>query len=102
MAGRLAARRGQGKLVFLDIEDRSGRIQLWRRVTVLGDEGFAALLDLDLGDSSAWTARWPAPAAASCRSRSTAHLLAKCSVRCRRSSTASRTPETRSVSATWT
>ena len=28
VAGRLAARRGQGKMAFLDLVDRSGRIQL--------------------------------------------------------------------------
>ena len=50
MAGRLAARRGQGKMAFLDLEDRSGRIQLWARVDRLGEEAMAALLDLDLGD----------------------------------------------------
>jgi lysyl-tRNA synthetase class 2 len=50
VAGRLAARRGQGKAAFLDIVDRSGRIQLMARVDVLGDEAMARLLDLDLGD----------------------------------------------------
>src|SRR3954454_18608173 len=28
VAGRLAARRGQGKMAFLDLVDRSGRLQL--------------------------------------------------------------------------
>ncbi len=50
VAGRLAARRGQGKAAFLDVVDRSGRIQLMARVDVLGDEAMARLLDLDLGD----------------------------------------------------
>ena len=50
VAGRLAARRGQGKAAFLDLVDRSGRIQLMARVNVLGEEAFARLLDLDLGD----------------------------------------------------
>ncbi len=44
VAGRLAARRGQGKMAFLDLEDRSGRIQLQARVDVLGDEGMERLL----------------------------------------------------------
>ena len=39
VAGRLAARRGQGKMAFLDLIDRSGRIQLQARVHELGDEG---------------------------------------------------------------
>jgi lysyl-tRNA synthetase class 2 len=50
VAGRLAARRGQGRAAFLDLDDRSGRIQLWATVDGLGEEAMAALLDLDLGD----------------------------------------------------
>jgi len=50
IAGRLAARRGQGKAAFLDVVDRSGRIQLHARVDVLGEERMARLLQLDLGD----------------------------------------------------
>jgi lysyl-tRNA synthetase class 2 len=50
VAGRLAARRGQGKMAFLDLVDRSGRIQLQARSDVLGDERMATLVDLDLGD----------------------------------------------------
>src|SRR3954470_13738238 len=38
VAGRLAARRGQGKAAFLDLVDRSGRIQLHARADVLGKE----------------------------------------------------------------
>src|SRR3954466_8645926 len=37
-AGRLAARRGQGKAAFLDLVDRTGRLQLHARVDVLGQE----------------------------------------------------------------
>ena len=50
VAGRLAARRGQGKMAFLDLIDRSGRIQLQARVDDLGADGMARLLDFDLGD----------------------------------------------------
>src|SRR5580700_3876829 len=50
VAGRLAARRGQGKMAFLDVVDRSGRIQLQARVDELGQEGMDRLLGLDLGD----------------------------------------------------
>ena len=49
VAGRLAARRGQGKMAFLDLEDRSGRIQLQAKVDVLGEQ-MERLLSLDLGD----------------------------------------------------
>src|SRR3954449_1582266 len=44
LAGRVMARRELGKLVFLDLVDRSGRIQL------LCDTARTGPLDLDLGD----------------------------------------------------
>jgi lysyl-tRNA synthetase class 2 len=44
LAGRIMARRDMGKLVFLDLVDRSGRIQLFMQPPELGD------VDLDLGD----------------------------------------------------
>ncbi len=50
VAGRLAARRGQGKAAFLDLVDRSGRIQLHAQRDVLGEQAFERLLSLDLGD----------------------------------------------------
>jgi len=50
VAGRLHARRGQGKAAFLDLVDRSGRIQLHARADVLGADRLALLLSLDLGD----------------------------------------------------
>jgi lysyl-tRNA synthetase class 2 len=50
VAGRLAARRGQGKMAFLDLVDRSGRIQLQARADVIGPEAMQGLLGLDLGD----------------------------------------------------
>jgi lysyl-tRNA synthetase class 2 len=50
VAGRLHARRGQGRMAFLDLDGRSGRIQLQAKADVLGPERMAQLLDLDLGD----------------------------------------------------
>jgi lysyl-tRNA synthetase class 2 len=50
VAGRLAARRGQGKMAFLDLVDRTGRIQLQARVDELGADRMQRLLELDLGD----------------------------------------------------
>jgi lysyl-tRNA synthetase, class II len=44
IAGRAMARRGMGKLVFLDVVDRSGRIQVICDVAVTGE------LDVHLGD----------------------------------------------------
>jgi lysyl-tRNA synthetase, class II len=49
LAGRLAARRGHGKAAFLDLLDRTGRVQLHARKDVLGDS-FEGLVGLDLGD----------------------------------------------------
>jgi lysyl-tRNA synthetase, class II len=50
VAGRIAARRGSGKAAFLDLVDRTGKIQLHARVDVLGEEPYQRLLSLDLGD----------------------------------------------------
>jgi lysyl-tRNA synthetase, class II len=50
VAGRMAARRGHGKAAFIDLVDRTGRLQLHARQDVLGDESFERLTHLDLGD----------------------------------------------------
>lgn len=50
VAGRLVAKRDQGKLAFLVLRDATGDLQLFCRVNVLGEKGFAAAKDLDLGD----------------------------------------------------
>jgi lysyl-tRNA synthetase class 2 len=50
VAGRLAARRGQGGMAFLDLVDRTGRLQLQARADVLGEDVHERLLALDLGD----------------------------------------------------
>jgi lysyl-tRNA synthetase class 2 len=51
VAGRLAARRDQGKMAFLDLVDRSGRLQLMARRNLLGDERWERLIShVDLGD----------------------------------------------------
>ncbi|HSQ21706.1 MAG TPA: amino acid--tRNA ligase-related protein, partial [Coriobacteriia bacterium] len=50
VAGRLVAKRDQGKALFLVLRDTTGEIQLFCRVNVLGEEAFAAAADLDLGD----------------------------------------------------
>jgi lysyl-tRNA synthetase, class II len=49
LAGRLTGRRGHGKAAFLDLTDRSGKIQLHARKDVLGDD-YEQLEELDLGD----------------------------------------------------
>jgi len=50
VAGRLSARRGAGGAAFLDLVDRSGKIQLHARRDVLGADAFERLTSLDLGD----------------------------------------------------
>jgi len=50
VAGRLMVKRQQGGLVFADLQDGHGRIQLMANRSVLGDEEFARFVDLDLGD----------------------------------------------------
>jgi lysyl-tRNA synthetase, class II len=50
VAGRLTARRGSGKAAFLDLVDRSGKIQLHARLDVLGEERLKLITSLDLGD----------------------------------------------------
>ncbi|HTN26081.1 MAG TPA: amino acid--tRNA ligase-related protein, partial [Solirubrobacteraceae bacterium] len=50
VAGRLALRRG-GKMMWLDLVDRSGRLQLQARIDVLGEEAHERLKrQIDLGD----------------------------------------------------
>jgi len=50
IAGRLVAKRDQGKIAFLVLRDATSEIQLFCRVNVLGDDGFEFAKDLDLGD----------------------------------------------------
>ncbi|HEY2283043.1 MAG TPA: lysine--tRNA ligase [Solirubrobacteraceae bacterium] len=50
VAGRLLARRGSGGAAFLDLVDRTGKLQLHARRDVLGEEVFTRLTTLDVGD----------------------------------------------------
>jgi len=50
VAGRLVARRGQGRTVFADIADRTGQVQAWATLDRLGPEGLAVLAEAHLGD----------------------------------------------------
>jgi lysyl-tRNA synthetase class 2 len=50
VAGRLMNVRLMGKLAFAVVSDVTGRIQLFVDKRGLGDDGFAAFLDLDAGD----------------------------------------------------
>ncbi len=50
LAGRVMAIRGQGKTSFMDLMDKSGRIQLYVRKDVLGEENYALVKMMDIGD----------------------------------------------------
>lgn len=50
LAGRIVSYRDHGKSAFADIRDQSGRIQVYFGLKKVGEEAFAALTDLDLGD----------------------------------------------------
>jgi lysyl-tRNA synthetase class 2 len=50
VAGRVVALRDQGKAVFLVMRDSTGDLQLFCRANVLGDDAFARVTELDVGD----------------------------------------------------
>ncbi len=50
VAGRVMARRVQGKIAFLELTDPTGTIQLFCRINALGEAAFAGVCDLDVGD----------------------------------------------------
>ncbi len=50
VAGRILGRRGQGGVTFLDLEDESGRVQLLAELERLGEEAYAAVRDVSIGD----------------------------------------------------
>src|SRR5688500_2638319 len=50
VAGRVVAWRAHGKTTFAHLADTSGRVQLYFRRDVLGDERYALLEQFDLGD----------------------------------------------------
>ena len=50
VAGRLVSWRAQGKTAFAHLADQAGRIQLYFRKDQLGEDRFALLAHLDIGD----------------------------------------------------
>src|SRR5262249_15465113 len=50
VAGRIMLRRGQGKVVFLDLRDWTERIQIFIGKKQVGDSGWHLADQLDLGD----------------------------------------------------
>lgn len=51
MAGRIMAIRGHGKTCFMDMEDKTGRIQVYVRKDVIGEENYALIKLMDIGDT---------------------------------------------------
>ena len=50
LAGRLMSKRGMGKVSFCDLQDSTGRIQLFVKIDELGEEAFAQFKKYDIGD----------------------------------------------------
>ena len=50
MSGRIMAKRGQGKVAFFDLQDSSGRIQLFIRADNFEESEYARILAYDIGD----------------------------------------------------
>ena len=50
VAGRILAKRLQGKVIFMDLRDGTGQIQLFVRQKDLGEEYFEKMKGLDIGD----------------------------------------------------
>ncbi len=50
LAGRIMSKRGMGKAIFSDLQDRTGRVQLYIKVDEMGEEAFADCRKLDVGD----------------------------------------------------
>ncbi|MDY2722886.1 MAG: lysine--tRNA ligase [Coriobacteriales bacterium] len=50
VAGRVMAIRRQGKIVFMGLKDATGLIQLFIRINNVGEDAFARIKELDVGD----------------------------------------------------
>ena len=49
-AGRVMAIRGHGKTSFIDLQDSTGKIQLYTRKDILGEENYSLVKLMDIGD----------------------------------------------------
>ena len=50
VAGRLMSKRGQGKVMFCDLQDSTGRIQIFVKIDELGEDEYAHFKKNDIGD----------------------------------------------------
>ena len=57
VAGRIMSKRGMGKVGFVHIADMDGKIQLFVKKDILGDEEYDRFKKLDIGDTGS-TGAW--------------------------------------------
>ena len=50
IAGRIMSKRGKGKVAFIDIHDRSGKMQIFAKHDDLGEDEYKTILKYDIGD----------------------------------------------------
>ena len=50
IAGRLVSKRGMGKVSFCDLQDKSGRVQLYVRRDLIGEDEYCLLYTSDAAD----------------------------------------------------
>lgn len=50
IAGRVMSKRGKGKVTFLDVHDKSGKMQVFAKRDDLGEDEYAVLKRWDIGD----------------------------------------------------
>lgn len=50
VAGRIMAKRGMGKTAFMDLRDGSGKIQLFFRINIVGENKYPQIKEIDIGD----------------------------------------------------
>ncbi len=50
IAGRVMAHRGHGKSIFADVKDASGKVQIYFKIDIVGEEQFHFFQKVDIGD----------------------------------------------------
>ncbi|MDL2311008.1 lysine--tRNA ligase [Peptostreptococcaceae bacterium OttesenSCG-928-C18] len=50
VSGRIMTKRGHGKVNFMDLQDATGRIQLFNKMNDIGEDKYEEVKDLDIGD----------------------------------------------------
>lgn len=50
VAGRIMSKRGHGKINFMDLQDSTGKIQIFNKLDQIGEEEYPYVKKLDLGD----------------------------------------------------